>query len=356
MEAGEDTMGKYWVWLLTAWLLVLPVAGFTATNQNLQLTVMLSDLDPAWVNAFDTRQWVAENAWGNDFTADLRYVSYSGRRALRAGFALKPSPTGKNWAFLHTDFFSPEAWNSAPAVSQITLDVFFTAPGNRSLDIELKAGDGSTLQKKTVSNIVPGAWRTLSFSLDALTGSVSQIYLVPGALADGDALYLSNLQIVRSGSEMWEPFTAPGYAWLGQEDFQPWTALGRNEPITHSWTYGGSAGALYIPWTASLNASGTAKMETTNLNHLNFSGIQNFRAQVRSSRANQPIFMAFWDGTKWTPSASLAVTSANVWEQKSWAPPSGVDWGNLQSFMFMVDTTAGGTGEVWIDALEFVLP
>jgi hypothetical protein len=273
---------------------------------------------------------------------------------LRAAF----TSTGGNSVFMRTvEFFSPEDWS---AVTQIKIDVWVeNDKNNMGLKVELYDNTNTSRLQSSVSNIAGGAWTTVTFNVSPVGFQTAKVFLVMENMNTGDSACLSNFRLVRGSEEMWDTFETPSYNWQGGQDFTPWNA-GKTEPITHQVTYANSAGAVCIPWTYSVGNQ-VAKMEATNLRCQNFVGVTKFRLWVYSTRANIPVYLAFWQGDQhghpaaWLPLAPKTVVSANTWTQLEWdRPAGGFDWGDPDSFMIMVDTSSGGSGIMYADAMEFV--
>jgi hypothetical protein len=306
------------------------------------------------LNQCDTHEWYPES-YGSNVTTTLDYGTYHGREALRASFTVS-GPL--NYAYVRTDHvFAPENWGS---VTRIMMSIWIESGTNKYMHLEIKDIDDNEVKKPLAENIGCNNWVDVCWNVvPPWSNEVAKILMVPGGLQDGDVMYFSNMHITISAKdEIWETFEAPTYKWTGSEDFNPWKPVTdgypRNEPISHKQTYNGSAGALYIPWDADCDAAKSAKMETADLHDFDFTGFDRMRAQVRSNRTDAPVFIGFWDGT-WAQTVSKNVSTEDTWELLEWELPGGITWENLQSFMFMVDTTAGGTGDVYIDAIDFFL-
>ncbi len=334
---------------------------------SLALIVSLSILTKlAWaaptmqaLNQCDTHEWYAEpELYGSEVTTTISYGSYHERKSTQAGFNVTG---GNNWACIRTDhYFAPEIWNN---VTQIEMEIYIESEdiNAKHIEMQLLDIDGNEMKKPIATGIIKNSWQNVPWPVDLTSAAqVAKIILIPGNLQNGDIIYFRNMCLIHSSGPdtTWDTFEAPSYKWLGSEDFAPWhpvtSGYPRNEPISHKQTYNSSAGALYIPWDASLDAAVSAKMETVDLHGFAFTGFDRIRAQVRSDRTDAPIFIGFWDGT-WAQTSSQNVSAVDTWQLLEWELPGGITWGNLQSFMFMVDTTAGGTGDVYIDAIDFFL-
>lgn len=338
--------------------IILMAAGshpvFASSLDNVKVKVIVTDITPALVNVCNTHEWFPE-PWGVITT--LGYVNYLGRRTLRASFQLDGSNTG----YIRTDdFFAPEDWSS---VAEIKMDVYLPNGKSQELHLELKNINGETIRRPSDTRIGSGDWITFVWTLaPPLSENVAKILIISMELEDGDIIYFSNMRIKRStGEEMWDTFKAPTYKWVGSEDFVPWTG-GKNELISHNaydLTHNNSAGALYIPWDAGRHDKPYAKAEATNLHIFNFTQFNRYQARVYSDNTDIKIYMAFWNadgnpGETWIETSRKDVLK-NTWEVKTWDKPTGnFDWGSLDNFMFLVDTSDGGTGKVYIDDIEFI--
>ncbi len=300
--------------------------------------------------ACDTHQWKGE-LWSG-VTPTLQYGEYYGFRSMRASFEV-PGPS--TLAFIRTYvYFQPEDWS---AVTQIKMEVYVESTTEKNIELEIfDSSDVMVVPKPNVTGISTGSWVEVVWDVSSLLGTAFRIVLVPGGLLDGDIMYFKNMRINRGAGDIaWDAFAEDSYAWTGGEDFVPWQATERNDPISNIQTHNASAGALSIPWDVDQDpGSANAKLEAVNLQGKNFTGYSKMRAWVYSDRSGVPIYMAFADGSSWTPTAHIAVDTANNWQLMEWDAPGGVNWTNLQTFMFMVNTfELTGVGQVYIDDIEF---
>lgn len=330
--------------LLAVWALAAYPPAWGADGSNMRILVTVMDSVASLDMPLDTHEWFFE-PWGLQSTPE--YGTFHGRDCLR----MVLSGTG-NLAFLRTnEFFSPENWGS---VSTVRMDVYIEGTNNKNIELEIQRLDGSVALKTNATGLVPGSWVTASWSVSGLPNDIAKLFLIPGTLAPGETIHFSNLRINRGGGdEPWDTFAEDTSNWTGSEDFVPWKSGPRNEPISHNQTHGASAGALYIPWDAAKSTSDSAKMEAQDLLGMSLGGYPKYRAWVRSDRTDAPVFLAFWDGTNFVSTSYQSVSTANVWQQLTWDQPSGVNWSALQTWMVLVRTVAGGTGNVYVDDIEF---
>jgi hypothetical protein len=235
----------------------LPAYALNASSMNLSFNVIIpvSAYVANALNQCDSHSWVTES-WGGATALDWKQVH--SRQCARAVFT---TSTGGTEAYLRTnEFFSPENWST---VTQVKIDVW-VENGKNSMGLRLEVHDnGTNSAQASTTNIAGGSWNTLTLPITVSGFQPSKIFLVLTNVANGDSACLSNLRITRGGvDEPWDTFETPSYAWLGSQDFTPWTGS-RNEPISHKVTYGSSAGALCFPWTGT--TAHAAKLEATNV-------------------------------------------------------------------------------------------
>jgi hypothetical protein len=305
------------------------------------------------LNQCDNHVWASE-PWGG--TTVLDWANRHSRECMHAAF----TANGDSHSYIRTDYyFQPENWNT---VTQIKLDVFVeNGKANMGLQLELHdTGSNAISIAPDQTSIPPNVWTTLTYTVPAPAFLVSKIFIVANTLVTGDGFCLSNFRIHRAaGDEMWDTLANPGWAWVSGGDFVPWINGYRNEPVSHTLTYNNSPGALCIPWTKN---AGNATLRSGDMRGHNLSGYTKFRARVYSLEAGTMISMGFWNDPapsyptgQWAQTGWAAVVTANTWQLMEWdVPTSPFDWLNPASFQFLVNTSAGTSGTVYIDAIEFV--
>lgn len=340
---------------LIASAVILPYLSLAATSSDFQLTVLVHDYQASWLNSLDTHEWLAPD-YADIFNTILFYKEKAGRRSLGATFTINNG--GGTWSVIRVnEFIDPEDWSD---VNQVKCDVYIetTSSNNKTIELELKNVADSQIQKPVATITNKNTWVEASWNVATGSNLVSAVFLTPNAIEDGEKYYFSNLRLVRGGSEeQWDPMDVPTYFWSGSGDFAAWKSdWGRNEPITNNQTYNNSSGALSIPWNAAIDAGQDyAKMEATKLQGFDFTPIQRFRVNVYSDRAGLKLRLDFWDGANYGMTTEEDITTVNGWQTITWnKPTSTMNWGSLNALIFMVNTAVGGSGQVYLDEIEFL--
>jgi hypothetical protein len=329
------------------------LSTWATSSANSQLKIEIYDFIPSWLNALDSHEWL-DPKYNVEISSVISYKEFSGRRAMQVKY--RRSAGTNSWSVIRVDeFIQPEIWSMVTAV-RVDVYIASTSADAKGMKLELKTKEDVFIQGPYQANLPKNTWYTVEWPLQSIAVWVSQVMLVPDGITDGDIFYFNNLRLVRGGvEEPWDTFQASTYRWVGSMDFNPWKAdWGRNEPITHNQRYNNSAGVLVIPWAASKTSYSWAKMEATNLRGIDFSSFKRFRVQAKSTAPGINIKMDFFDGATVYSTNELSFSKADTWESLTWDKPYNLNLANLRTFMFMVNTSGGGSGEVLIDQIEFL--
>ncbi len=306
----------------------------------------------AQLNSMDNHEWAfgfgAANtiAFGNDQGYDAMKVTVTDNTQIYSAIKVN-------------GFFYPEDWSGITAVK---VWVYIeSASDGKELQLSVQKGDGSEITKPISSGIPANSWVEITLGTDfSAATAVSQVMLVANYVASGDIIYYRDMRLVIGGVDHpWDAMNGPSYNWnpITTSDYNMWNTSGqRNEPISNSVTADGSAGALYLPWSADRSADSEAKVESGSLQGItDLSSYNEIRFKVYSDSTAVPVKMGFWDGTNFASSPEFQVSSAGQWEEESFTPPSGVDMSSLVNISFHANTSslAGQSGNVYIDSVQF---
>lgn len=355
---GKDIKFK----ILILFLVLTIPAGLSLadTSSGFQLKVNVNDYQPSWLNALDSHEWIKTD-YNTFVTTQLNYTEKAGQRALQA--IMTNSDASPQWSVIRVNqFIDPEDWS---AVTQVKCDVYVetTSTDDKTIQLELQTVNAGLIQRPQVTITQKNTWVSdVTWNLGPISEPVGTVFLTPNHIEGTEHYYFRNLRIVRSGiEEPWDTLRVPSYQWQGSMDFKLWRPPSggyapRNEPITHNQTYNNSAGALSIPWDASIDSTNNyAKMEATNLYGFDFTAVQHFQVKVYSDKAGLKLRMDFWDGANYASTNELDITTIGGWQTLTWNKPGGpMNWVSLKSLIFMVNTSVGGTGHVYIDEMEFL--
>ncbi len=200
---------------------------------------------------------------------------------------------------------------------------------------------------------------------DEILSDVRRVYLAVYRYSDqaaGDAekldqlnFHIDNFRL--DGSEAWDVFDGPALDW---SPVNPVSTAGGQ---THTRTYAGSAGALYLGWDQPVWQPG--EFPTVNSGEFDsvlpkqatdWSDINYIRAKVYAPERLLPLEFNLLSGASKVRSSTAIVERENEWVTLTWKLPvrqPGFDYANVSGLELVMPSTADfPAGEVWLDFLE----
>jgi hypothetical protein len=313
----------------------------------------------------DSHKWIAE-PWGDDIEAD--YVEFDGRKTVRA----KVTPTGANYALIHTDAFPIEDWEGKTG---LRADIY-QAGGATGVDLKLEVrgpwfDPPDLVESIYCYNLQRNAWNTCTWNFTATEGysEVAHLSIVFDHLGGTEVtFYVDNLRLVSTaGEEEWDDMDDGSREWFYFSNWYNWnpdTPFGL-EPISHN---GGNpatpAGSIYLQWdydNGCCHPLTTAEVGTNKLDDMSdWSGYNRISADIKVSDPDVPISVFIWDSDAITTpvdyrgfgTPTRKADAGNTWQTVTWDLPWPPRFDNtdIDEIKFVVNSIdEHRTGTLYLD-------
>lgn len=323
-------------------------------------------LEGEWVmfENCESKFWKYPGDWGwNRYPSELTWGNFFNRDCLQ----VTSTDTTKNALVLQTATFPLENWQN---VELIRMDVYVEFPDNTAdLKIEPKDKNGNSIEAIYYYDIPAGQWVDCVWDIDQSSSGyqyVRQIFLIPDSLGTNPAtFYFDNLRLILTDGTTyyWDRFDSPSKIWSYLGDAYAYYDNGY-QTTESAITWSGSTstvntGRIFMLWSADKdNSNAYAKVESCDLNDIDFSRYARVRIDVLCSTTTAKIAVGFWDGSNWDQTSTLTVSSTDTYHILEFTMPrnnSNFNWGSVNNVSILVTNTDEVTsGEVYIDDIRFL--
>jgi uncharacterized repeat protein (TIGR01451 family) len=315
----------------------------------------------------DSRKWIGEN-WDSTDRIALDWVEFDDRKTLRAVITSR----GKNWAFMRTDAFPNENWETRTG---LRADIYLKGE-DIGMDVKLEVrgpqfDSPDLIQSIYCNDLKPDAWNTCTwdFSADRDYTKVAYLSIVFDHMkGTSPTFYVDNLRLVGgAGEEEWDDMDDGSRWWFYFGNWYNWKLADMPfglEPISHNGGSSGTpAGSVYLQWDYLRGVApglSTAEVGTNRPgNRRDWSSYNRISADIRVSDPDVPINLFFWDpGTETGFGTSARVVGlADTWQTITWDIP-WPSWFNnrcISEIKFVVnEINTHMTGTLYIDNIRLI--